>query len=217
MKISYYIQSHAKSVLWIGLILCIASTTALYFSIHRDSFPQLEMDIIFITAYHGESDAIEALKNITTPLEDQINSFGDIKEILSLSSKGYVELQVILDGGGTDDLLTEIKNAVYLPYVEIEAIRAGTSQDPIIDCIFTSNYHNENDLQLSVSDLKRALEDLDIVDQVRSFGLESDPKKKGLVNVRFNGKPAIELIVHKKGRVDIIQAKNQIEGKGTGT
>ena len=79
---------HHTSVLVLFAFITIAGLLA-YRAIPRESFPEIEIPMIAVnTIYVGVSPAdIESL--VTRPLEDELSTISDIKELTSTSVEGY--------------------------------------------------------------------------------------------------------------------------------
>ena len=79
---------HQTSVLVLLTFITVAGLLA-YRSIPRESFPEIEIPMIAVnTIYVGVSPAdIESL--VTRPLEDELSTISDIKELTSTSVEGY--------------------------------------------------------------------------------------------------------------------------------
>jgi len=87
-KLTSFAVDHATSVILFFIIVAIAGVVT-YGRIPKESFPELEIPMIAVsTVYPGVSPAdMESL--VTRPIEDELNTIGDIKELTSTSVEGY--------------------------------------------------------------------------------------------------------------------------------
>ncbi len=87
-RLTSFAIDHSTSVILLFIIMAIAGIVT-YTRIPKESFPELEIPMIAVsTVYPGVSPAdIETL--VTRPIEDELNTIGDIKELTSTSVEGY--------------------------------------------------------------------------------------------------------------------------------
>ncbi|GMR12016.1 MAG: efflux RND transporter permease subunit [Gemmatimonadota bacterium] len=119
---------HRTSVMVLLALIVLGGVNA-YRGIPRESFPEIEIPMIAVnTSYPGVSPAdIESL--ITRPLEDEISTIADIKEMTSTSVEGYssvvAEFETTMN---LDEALQKIREKVDLAKPEIPA----EAEDPLI-------------------------------------------------------------------------------------
>ena len=87
-RLTSFAIDHSTSVILLFIIVAIAGIVT-YTRIPKESFPEMEIPMIAVsTIYPGVSPAdMETL--VTRPLEDELNTIGDIKELTSTSVEGY--------------------------------------------------------------------------------------------------------------------------------
>ena len=87
-RLTSFAIDHRTSVLVLFFIVAVAGMLA-YRAIPKESFPEMEIPMIAVnTMYPGVSPAdMETL--VTRPLEEELNTIGDIKELTSTSVEGY--------------------------------------------------------------------------------------------------------------------------------
>ena len=119
---------HQTSVLVLFAFILVAGLSA-YRVIPRESFPEIEIPMIAVnTIYPGVTPAdIETL--ITRPLEDELSTISDIKELTSTSVEGYSS--IVAEFEATVDLtgaLQKVREKVDLAKAELPA----EAEDPSI-------------------------------------------------------------------------------------
>jgi len=87
-RLTSFAIDHSTSVVLLFIIVAFAGIIT-YGNIPKESFPELEIPMIAVnTLYPGVSPAdMETL--VTRPIEDELNTIGDIKELTSTSVEGY--------------------------------------------------------------------------------------------------------------------------------
>ena len=88
LRLTSFAIDHSTSVVLLFIIVALAGILT-YIGIPKESFPELEIPMIAVsTIYPGVSPAdMETL--VTRPIEDELNTIGDIKELTSTSIEGY--------------------------------------------------------------------------------------------------------------------------------
>jgi multidrug efflux pump len=119
---------HQTSVLVLFAFITVAGLFA-YGAIPRESFPEIEIPMIAVnTIYPGVTPAdIESL--ITRPLEDELSTLSDVKELTSTSVEGYSS--IVAEFGATVDLegaLQGVREKVDLAKAELPT----EAEDPSI-------------------------------------------------------------------------------------
>ncbi|MDT8339886.1 MAG: efflux RND transporter permease subunit [Longimicrobiales bacterium] len=119
---------HGTSVKVLLLILTILGVLA-YATTPKESFPEIELPMIAVTTvYPGVSPAdMESL--VTRPLEDELSTIGDIKELSSTSTEGLssivAEFETTVD---LEDALARVREKVDLARPELPV----DAEDPTI-------------------------------------------------------------------------------------
>ena len=119
---------HQTSVLVLFGFIMIGGLLA-YRAIPRESFPEIEIPLIAVnTIYRGVSPAdIESL--ITRPLEDELSTISDIKELTSTSVEGYSSIVAEFETTvNLDEALQKVREKVDLAKPDLPA----EAEDPSI-------------------------------------------------------------------------------------
>ena len=194
-RLTSFAIDHRTSVILLFIIIAIAGIIT-YGGIPKESFPELEIPMIAVsTIYPGVSPAdIETL--VTRPIEDELNTIGDIKELTSTSVEGYSS--VVAEFETTVDLaeaLQKVREKVDLAKPELPE----DAEDP---AILEFNLEDVPIMQVNLSGeyglvrLKEIGEDLqDKIEQIPSIlrvdlrgGLEREVKVDvDLAKLKFYG------------------------------
>jgi multidrug efflux pump subunit AcrB len=165
-----------------GIILVLG--LASYVRIPKESSPEIVVpNLIVNTIYPGVAPKdIETL--ITRPLEEELNTIGDVKTITSISTEGYSSINVEFDAGvDMDEALQRVREKVDIAKPELPE----AAEEP---GIFEINFAEFPIMQVNVSgpyslvrlrdvaeDLQDALEQIPTVLEVQlSGGLEREVK-----------------------------------------
>jgi multidrug efflux pump subunit AcrB len=118
-RLTSFAIDHSTSVILLFIIVAIAGMIT-YGRIPKESFPELEIPMIAVnTVYPGVSPAdIETL--VTRPIEDELNTIGDVKELTSTSVEGYssvvAEFETTVD---LEEALQKVREKVDLAKPEL--------------------------------------------------------------------------------------------------
>jgi multidrug efflux pump subunit AcrB len=165
-----------------GIILVLG--LASYIRIPKESSPEIVVpNLIVNTVYPGVSPKdIETL--LTRPLEEELNTIGDVKTITSISTEGYSSINVEFDAGvNMDEALQRVREKVDIAKPELpEAaeepaiIEINFAQFPIMQVNVSGPYSLVR-LREVAEDLQDALEQIPSVLEVQlSGGLEREVK-----------------------------------------
>ena len=125
---------HQTSVLVLFAFIAIAGMLS-YRTIARESFPEIEIPMIAVnTIYPGVSPAdIESL--VTRPLEDELSTISEIKELTSTSVEGYASVLAEFEASvDLEDALQKVREKVDLAKPDLPA----EAEDPsIVEFDFT--------------------------------------------------------------------------------
>ncbi|MGD2122748.1 MAG: efflux RND transporter permease subunit [Gemmatimonadota bacterium] len=128
-RLTSFAIDHSTSVILLFVIVAIAGIIT-YRAIPKESFPELEIPMIAVsTVYPGVSPAdMETL--VTRPIEDELNTIGDIKELTSTSTEGYssvlAEFETTVD---LEEALQKVREKVDLAKPELPE----DAEDPSIN------------------------------------------------------------------------------------
>jgi multidrug efflux pump len=123
-----YAVAHRVSVVILFILVTVAGLMA-YRAIPKEAAPQIAIPILVVnTVYPGVSPAdIETL--VTRPLEDELNTISDVKEMTSTSTEGYSSITVEFETGMDMDVaLQKVREKVDLARPEVPS----DAEDPVI-------------------------------------------------------------------------------------
>ncbi len=112
MKITDVSVDNRTSVFILVFIIIIVGITS-YTSLPREASPDVQIPLVIVsTQYFGVSpEDIESL--ITQPLEKELNTISEVKELRSSSFEGYSLIQVEFESGfNIDDALQKVRDKV---------------------------------------------------------------------------------------------------------
>ena len=193
---------HQTSVLVLFAFITIGGLLA-YKAIPRESFPEIEIPMIAVnTIYPGVSPAdIESL--VTRPLEDELSTISDIKELTSTSVEGYSSIIAEFETTvNLDEALQKVREKVDLAKPDLPA----EAEDPsIVEFDFSAFPVMQVNLsgEYGVVRLKEIAEELqDRLEQIPSVlradvrgGLEREVKVEvHLDRLQFYGLEIMDLI-----------------------
>ncbi|UCC25745.1 MAG: efflux RND transporter permease subunit [Gemmatimonadales bacterium] len=138
---------HATSVKVLLVILTVMGIQA-YLTTPKESMPEVELPMIAVnTAYPGVSPAdMETL--VTRPLEDELSTIGDVKELSSTSTEGFssvmAEFETTVD---LEDALARVREKVDLARPELppdaedpSIVEFNFSEVPILQVNLSGEY-----------------------------------------------------------------------------
>ena len=182
-RLSSFAVDHPTMVLVLTFIVLAMGLNA-YVTVPKESSPEIVIpNVIVNTIYPGVAPKdIETL--LTRPIEEELNTIGDVKEITSVSTEGYSSINVEFEAGvDMDEALAKVREKVDIAKPELPA----AAEEPQI---FEINFSEFPIMQVNISgpyslvrlrdvaeDLQDALEQIPTVLEVqRSGGLEREVK-----------------------------------------
>ncbi len=157
---------HRTSVMVLFAILVFGGISS-YIALPKESFPEAEIPMIAVsTIYPGVSPAdIETL--VTRPLEEELNTISDVKELTSTSVEGYSSIVAEFDASmNLEDALASVREKVDLAKPELPAdvdeptiIEFNFSEVPVMQVNLSGEYGLVRLKELS-EDIKDELEQL---------------------------------------------------------
>jgi multidrug efflux pump len=131
-----YALAHRTSVVMLFLIISFAGLTA-YNAIPKESAPQIAIPLLVVnTMYPGVSPAdVETL--VTRPLEDELNTISDVREMTSTSVEGYSSIVVEFS------ITTNMESALQKVREKVDLARPklpSDAEDPVIHEIDISEW-----------------------------------------------------------------------------
>jgi len=94
---SWAIQN--KTTIYVMMILILFLGASAYFSMPRESFPEIRETKIYVSSLFPGNTAEDIEKLITNPLEDKLKTVSNVKEITSTSQEDYSMIVVEFDEG----------------------------------------------------------------------------------------------------------------------
>jgi multidrug efflux pump subunit AcrB len=164
------------------IVLIIVMGISSYVTIPKESSPEITIPIIAVSAvYPGASpDDVESL--ITQPIEQELATIGDIKNLTSTSVEGYSSITVEFEAGADmDEALQQVREKVDLAKPELPAIvdepmvmEFNISEFPIMQVNISGEY-NQVRLKEVAEELQERLESIpSILEVTLSGGLERE-------------------------------------------
>ncbi len=210
MKLTDISIDNRTSVFILIFVIIIAGISS-YNSLPREAAPDVQIPLIIVaTPYFGVSpEDIESL--VTQPIEKEINSISEVKEITSSSTEGFSNIKIEFDAGfDIDDALQKVRDKVNKAESELpddvekpQIIELNFSEFPI----FTFNISGPQGLvklKDIAEDMKDDIENIEGVLEVKiSGGLEREVK----VNVDM------DKLIHYNIRFDDVIAAIRDENK----
>ncbi|MCF6268855.1 MAG: efflux RND transporter permease subunit [Melioribacteraceae bacterium] len=193
MKLTDVSIDNRTSVFVLIFAIIIAGVSS-YMSLPREAAPDVQIPLIIVaTPYFGVSpEDIESL--VTQPIEKELNSISDVKEITSSSTEGFSNIKVEFDSGfDIDDALQKVRDKVNKAEKELpddvekpQIIELNFSEFPI----FTFNISGPLGLvklKDIAEDMKDEMENISGVLEVKiSGGLEREVKVDVDINKLFH-------------------------------
>ena len=86
-----------KTTMYVAIILILFLGTSAYFSMPRESFPEIRETKIYISSLYPGNTAEDIEKLITDPIEDKLKNVSNVAEITSTSQEDYSMVVVEFD------------------------------------------------------------------------------------------------------------------------
>lgn len=199
MKISNVAIDNRTSVFILVFIIAIMGFIS-YVNLPRESSPDISIPLVIVsTPYIGVSpEDIESL--ITQPIEKEINTITEVKEITSSSYEGYSIIRVEFESGyDIDEALQKVRDKVTKAEADLppdvekpEIIEINFSEFPIFTFTVSGPYGLVK-LKDVAEDIEDEIENIDgVLDAKVSGGLEREVKvevdvnKLNYYNIRFD-------------------------------
>jgi len=181
--LSTFAVRHPTMVLVLTVIILVMGLTA-YIRIPKESMPEIVIpNIIVNTFYPGVAPGdIETL--VTRPIEEELNTIADVKEITSVSTEGVSSINVEFNAGiDVDEALARVREKVDIAKPDLpdaaeepQVLEINFAQFPIMQVNVSGPYSLVR-LREVAEDLQDALEQIPSVLEVQlSGGLEREVK-----------------------------------------
>ncbi|MBT3181088.1 MAG: efflux RND transporter permease subunit [Deltaproteobacteria bacterium] len=112
-KIFSFFVNQPLFVNLLTILVLVAGTMSLT-SLNRDVFPNIQLDLVMVTASYPGATPQEIEKLITIPIEKELKEVGDIKEMVSSSIEGrsMLSLEIEPDAPDKRKVVSDIQRAV---------------------------------------------------------------------------------------------------------
>ena len=164
MSFTAWAQSHARSILFLLVILVLAGVVA-SFSLPVALFPHVSFPRVRITLDAGDRPAERMAIEVTTPVEEAVRAIPGVRSVRSTTSRGTAEISVNFDWG--EDMVAAMLQCQSQVNKILPALPAGTSFEvermdptvfPVIAYSLTSDSHSSVELRdLALYTLRPAL------------------------------------------------------------
>ncbi len=137
MIISDWSVKNRTTVFFLVAII-IAAGLFCYFSLPRESAPDIPIPTVFITTTYRGGSPEDIEKLITIPIEDKLKGLSGVKEIKSVSEDSQSIISVEFETGiNIDEVLPKVKDKVDLAKVDLPS---DLEDDPVIEEINFSEF-----------------------------------------------------------------------------
>ena len=101
---------------WIIMLACIFGGIWGFLTLARLEDPSFTIKTAVVTTFYAGADAIQVSKEVTEPLESEIQKMGEVDKITSVNQPGFSQIKVdmkdIYDGGDLPDIWTKMRDRV---------------------------------------------------------------------------------------------------------
>ena len=111
-----------KTTMYVAIILILFLGASAYFSMPRESFPEIRETKIYISSLYPGNTAEDIEKLITDPLEDKLKNVSNVVEITSNSQEDYSMVIVEFD----EDLSVEEAKQKVKDEIDSETFEANS-------------------------------------------------------------------------------------------
>jgi multidrug efflux pump len=94
-----------KTTIYVAMIIILFMGVGAYFSMPRESFPEIKETKIYISSIYPGNTAEDIEKLITEPIEDKVKTVSNVVKITSTSQEDYSIVVVEFDENITVDQL----------------------------------------------------------------------------------------------------------------
>jgi len=182
-RLSSFAVDHPTMVAVLTLIILVMGLSA-YIGIPKESSPEIVVPNIIVNTFYPGVAPKDMETLVTRPLEEELNTIGDVKEITSVTTEGVSSINVEFDAGvDMEDALARVREKVDIAKPEIpeaaeepQILEINFAQFPIMQVNVSGPYSLVR-LREVAEDLQDALEQIPSVLEVQlSGGLEREVK-----------------------------------------
>jgi multidrug efflux pump subunit AcrB len=130
MKRIFEFSVHQRMFINLLTVFVIAWGIAAVFSVKRDIFPNVTLDLVIVNASYPGATPQEIEKLITIPIEKELKEVGDVKEMTSASIEGIstILIEIEPDAESKDKVIDDIQRAVD----RAEDLPADMKEKPVV-------------------------------------------------------------------------------------
>ncbi|MDP8213291.1 MAG: efflux RND transporter permease subunit [Candidatus Zapsychrus exili] len=129
MKLASFSVKNSTLINLLSVLIIFMGMFAM-FGLRKEAFPQVEYDIVTVSAVYPGAPAEDVEKFVTIPLEKEIKGISGIKEITSKSEESVCEIGITIDPKSSDknQVVDDIERAVD----RVQNLPEGVKDDPIV-------------------------------------------------------------------------------------
>jgi len=171
-------------------ILVLVGGTMLALSIRRETFPEVELDMVSVTTIYPNASPEEVEDLVTIPIEDKIRDVEDVEEFTSVSAEGrsIIIVKIDPDARYKDRVLADVQHQVDLvndlpEEAEDPVVKSVTTRRRVLAVSVSGNVP-EKTLRDYADYLKTRLQEIEGVGEVtitgwrdEEFWVEVDPER----------------------------------------
>ncbi len=119
MSLYTSVFSHTRTVLLVLLFIIISGALS-YFSIPKESEPDIPIPIIYVTMNHEGISPEDAERLLVRPMEKELQGIEGVKEIISNAREGFASVQIeFIAGFDSDKALLDVREKVDVAKTEL--------------------------------------------------------------------------------------------------
>jgi HAE1 family hydrophobic/amphiphilic exporter-1 len=170
-----------RPVTTVMLFVCFAAIGAISAKLlPLEFFPDIEFPAVFVQVPYQGSTPEEVERLITRPIEEAVSTIGGIQRLRSNSSQNEAGIQIFF-GWGADvavkgvevlDKIDAIRSQLPDDVERVFVVKFSTGDQPILTVRLSSNRDLSNAYDMLDRTLKRRIERIEGVSQVRLYGVE---------------------------------------------
>ncbi|MGB3692270.1 MAG: efflux RND transporter permease subunit [Spirulinaceae cyanobacterium] len=210
---------------WLTVCFWLAVTVAGLFafsSLKYALFPDITFPVVAINATLPSQTALDTEKELTIPIEKQLQSLPGLDDIRSSSYPGQAAITVSFDVGtnlesSTTEVETALEKAELPKKATFQVIPLNLNESPVISYAIKSEETKLEELiDVAEAEIIPPLAKLAGVLRVDFLGTATTPKTDSVTQnqstlVRFNGEDALAFQVIKKGNANTLEVVNRVE------
>ncbi len=210
---------------WLTVCLWLAVTVAGLFafsSLKYALFPDITFPVVAINATLPSQTALDTEKELTIPIEEQLQSISGLDDIRSSTYPGQAAITVSFDVGtnlesSTTEIETALEKAKLAKKATFQVIPLNLNESPVISYAIKSEERELEELiDVAEKEVIPPLTKLAGVLRVDLLGTATTPETASVTQnqstlVRFNGEDALAFQVIKKGNANTLEVVSRVE------